>query len=140
MQRLTEFLRANCLSTLVKQRCYPHSYRGAWASELVSTASVDSHQTTRLSSTLTSIRSFASGPDARGPGAHESLSGRSEPFQTAQGEPENSPARPPLPDDGAAAAPPGAQHWLDRRLPGTREWLQQNSLNWWLHGVEARCK
>lgn len=29
------------------------------------------------------------------------------------------------------------QHWLDRRLPGLREWLQTKNRQWWLKGMQA---
>ncbi len=48
-------------------------------------------------------------------------------------------ARPPLPGDSPHVAS-GAGHWMDRRLPGARRWLQDKSLEWWLRGVQARCK
>lgn len=38
----------------------------------------------------------------------------------------------------AEAAP--QQHWLDRRAPSVRQWLQSKSLGWWLRGVQARCR
>ena len=50
---------------------------------------------------------------------------------------------------GEAGAQPGTageacaateQHWLDRRLPGAREWLEAKSRAWWLKGVELRCR
>ena len=47
--------------------------------------------------------------------------------------------RPPLPGDGNHIAS-SAGHWMDRRLPGARRWLQDKSLEWWLRGVQARCK
>ena len=49
-------------------------------------------------------------------------------------------ARPPLPGDSNHAASGAAGHWMDRRLPGARRWLQDKSLEWWLRGVQARCK
>ena len=48
-------------------------------------------------------------------------------------------ARPPLPGDGQHTAS-SAGHWMDLRLPGARRWLQDKSLQWWLRGVQARCK
>ena len=49
------------------------------------------------------------------------------------------PARPPLPGDSASVIGSDG-HWMDRRLPGARRWLQDKSLEWWLRGVQARCK
>lgn len=33
------------------------------------------------------------------------------------------------------------QHWLDRRFPGLREWLDAKNRRWWLKGLQAwyRC-
>lgn len=39
--------------------------------------------------------------------------------------------------EAAASAP---QHWLDRHFPAARQWLQQKNIQWWLRGVQARCK
>ena len=32
------------------------------------------------------------------------------------------------------------QHWLDRRLPGAREWLEAKNRAWWIKGIEWRCR
>ena len=40
---------------------------------------------------------------------------------------------------GATCTAP-EQHWLDKRLPGAREWLEAKSRAWWLKGVELRCR
>lgn len=32
-------------------------------------------------------------------------------------------------------------HWLDRRFPGVRLWLEDKNREWWISGlVQARCK
>ncbi len=49
----------------------------------------------------------------------------------------------PLPDPEApsgAAEASEEQHWLDRRLPGARLWLEAKNREWWIKGVEARCR
>jgi hypothetical protein len=49
----------------------------------------------------------------------------------------------PSPDPGApsgAADASAEQHWLDRRLPGARPWLESKNREWWIKGVEARCR
>lgn len=40
----------------------------------------------------------------------------------------------------AAAAASAPKHWLDRHFPKARQWLQQKNIQWWLRGVQARCK
>lgn len=40
----------------------------------------------------------------------------------------------------SAATDPRAQHWMDRHFPKAREWLQQKNIQWWLRGVQARCR
>ena len=32
---------------------------------------------------------------------------------------------------------PSRQHWLDRRFPGLREWLDAKNRRWWLKGLQA---
>ncbi|KAL3141996.1 hypothetical protein ABBQ32_004639 [Trebouxia sp. C0010 RCD-2024] len=32
---------------------------------------------------------------------------------------------------------PSRQHWLDRRFPGLREWLEAKNRRWWLKGLQA---
>jgi hypothetical protein len=44
----------------------------------------------------------------------------------------------------SATAEPAAvtsrQHWLDKHFPSARPWLQRKNIQWWLRGVQARCK
>ncbi|DBA78083.1 TPA: hypothetical protein ACH3X2_008056 [Trebouxia sp. C0005] len=35
---------------------------------------------------------------------------------------------------------PVQQHWLDRRFPGLREWLEAKNRQWWLKGITAWCR
>ncbi|DBB11027.1 hypothetical protein WJX82_004838 [Trebouxia sp. C0006] len=35
---------------------------------------------------------------------------------------------------------PVQQHWLDRRFPGLREWLEAKNRRWWLKGITAWCR
>jgi hypothetical protein len=39
-----------------------------------------------------------------------------------------------------AAAGSARQHWLDKHFPSARPWLQRKNIQWWLRGVQARCK
>ena len=32
------------------------------------------------------------------------------------------------------------QHWLDRKFPGLREWLEAKNRRWWLKGITAWCR
>lgn len=34
----------------------------------------------------------------------------------------------------------GQRHWLDRRLPGARQWLEAQNRRWWLRGLLARMQ
>lgn len=35
---------------------------------------------------------------------------------------------------------PVQQHWLDRRFPGVRQWLEAKNRRWWLKGITAWCR
>ena len=41
---------------------------------------------------------------------------------------------------GDAATASARQHWLDKHFPRARPWLQRKNIQWWLRGVQARCK
>ena len=43
------------------------------------------------------------------------------------------------PSDNQKRTLPSRQHWLDRRLPGLREWLDAKNRKWWLKGMQAWC-
>ena len=46
-------------------------------------------------------------------------------------------------DKGAqssASLPVAPKHWLDRRFPGVREWLEAKNRQWWLKGLTAWCR
>ena len=81
-------------------------------------------------------------------GSRSAVNASASPVQSptqSEGQPERQvaqhggPSRPPLPGDSKHAAISDG-HWMDRRLPGARRWLQDKSLEWWLRGVQARCK
>ncbi len=42
-----------------------------------------------------------------------------------------------------AAAPKAgadATHWLERRFPTAKIWLQEKNRQWWIRGIQARCR
>ena len=39
-----------------------------------------------------------------------------------------------------AAAGSARQHWLDKHFPRARPWLQRKNIQYWLRGVQTRCK
>ena len=40
----------------------------------------------------------------------------------------------------SSSVKPEQQHWLDRRFPGLREWLEAKNRRWWLKGMSAWCR
>ena len=45
-----------------------------------------------------------------------------------------------FPKNQSRDCPVSQQHWLDRRFPGLREWLDSKNRRWWLKGMQAWCR
>lgn len=80
-----------------------------------------------------SITSAAQQP----PGAASFLAGRdADTAGSARSTFQSQVASPPA--DAAAAT--ARQHWLDKHFPSARPWLQRKNNQYWLRGVQTRCK
>lgn len=147
MRRLSRIMNAALSPIYVQQRC--------WAEAASISAPLMSHKYAFLLPSSrhrqiivdTKTRGYSSdhtrqGPAPTMPSLHSTPgtehAASSPPPATTSQERDSTRDLPPPERVHAEAAP--QQHWLDRRAPSVRQWLQSKSLDWWLRGVQARCR